>query len=82
MNDPFREEYWTAACIEIDTLEAMDAWKVVDQTDDIHIIDSIWTFKLKQFHDMLIKKSKATFCATGNQQLEGVDFFETCALVV
>ena len=25
-NGPFREEYWTAACKEIETLEGMDAW--------------------------------------------------------
>jgi hypothetical protein len=30
----------------------------------------------------LIKKFKARFCARGDQQLEGIDFFETYALVV
>ena len=82
MNGPFREEYWTAACKEIETLESMEAWDVVDRTPDMNVIYSIWAFKLKQFPDGLIKKFKARFCARGNQQLEGVDFFETYAPVV
>ena len=30
MNGPFREEYWTAACKEMEILESMEAWDVVD----------------------------------------------------
>ena len=47
MNGPFREEYWTAASKEIETLESMDAWGIFDWTDDMNVIDSIWAFKLK-----------------------------------
>ena len=54
----------------------------MDQTDDINVIDSIWAFKLKQFLDGMVKKFKVRFCARGDQQLEGVDYFETYALVV
>ena len=82
MNGPFDEEYWKARVKELDTLEEMDAWEVVDQTPDMNVIDSIWAFKLKRFPDGLIKKFKARFCARGDQQLEGVDFFETYAPVV
>ena len=41
-----------------------------------------WEFKLKHTSDGLIKKFKAQFCAKGDQQVEGVDFFETYAPVV
>ena len=37
---------------------------------------------MKRFPGGLIKKFKARFCARGDQQLEGVDFFETYAPVV
>ena len=30
MNGPFAEEYWEAACIEVETLEKMEAWDVVE----------------------------------------------------
>eukprot|EP00956_Cyclotella_meneghiniana_P015029 scaffold22790_cov42-Cyclotella_meneghiniana.AAC.1 len=82
MSGPFKEEYWKAAIKEIETLESMDVWEVVDRTDDMNVIDSIWAFKLKRFPDGMVKKFKARFCARGDQQLEGVDFFETYAPVV
>ena len=82
MNGPFADEFWKAAITELETLEGMDAWEIVDQTEDTNIIDSTWAFKLKRYPDGLIKKFKARFCARGDQQIEGVDFFETYAPVV
>jgi hypothetical protein len=82
MNGPFKDEYWKAAVKEIETLEAMDAWEVVDRDDEMNVIDSIWAFKLKRFPDGMVKKFKAQFCAWGDQQLEGIDFFKTYAPVV
>ena len=64
------------------TLEDMDAWDVVEQTDDMNILPSTWAFKAKRFPDGLIKKFKARFCARGDKQIEGVDYFETYAPVV
>jgi len=49
---------------------------------DHHVIASTWAFKCKCYPDGLIKKFKARFCARGDQQLEGIDFFETYAPVV
>jgi hypothetical protein len=82
MNGPFKEEFWKAALKEIETLESMDAWEIVDQEEGMNVIDSIWAFKLKRFPDGMVKKFKARFCARGDQQLEGIDFFETYAPVV
>jgi hypothetical protein len=82
MNSTFADEYWKAACKEIETLEKMGAWEVVDIAEGMNVIDSTWAFKLKRYPDGLIKKFKARFCARGDQQLEGVDFFETYAPVV
>ena len=67
--------------LEIATLEAIDAWSVIDCLDH-HVIASTWAFKCKRYPDGLIKKFKARFCARGNQHLEGIDFFETYAPVV
>ena len=51
MNGPFTEEYWEAACIEVKTLEKMDAWYVVDRTDDMNMLPSMWAFKCKHLLD-------------------------------
>ncbi len=59
----------------------MGAWDVIDRIDVMNSIDSTWAFKLKQYPDGLIKKLKARLCARGDQQIEGVDFFETYAPV-
>jgi hypothetical protein len=67
---------------KIFTLESINAWEVVDCKDDMNVINSTWAFKCKRYPDGLIKKFKASFCARGDQQLEGIDFFETYALVV
>ncbi len=48
----------------------------------MNVISSTWAFKCKRYPDGLIKKFKSRFCARGDQQLEGMDFFETHALVV
>ncbi len=47
-----------------------------------HVIPSTWAFKCKRYPDGRIKKFKARFCARGDKQLEGIDFFETYAPVV
>jgi hypothetical protein len=76
------DDYWKAMEVEIFTLESIDAWEVVDHKNDINVINSTWAFKCKRYPDGLIKKFKARFCACRDQQLEGIDFFETYALVV
>ena len=82
MNGQFSEEYWEAACTEVQTLEKMDAWEVVKREVGMNVLNSTWAFKCKRFPDGLIKKFKARFCARGDQQVEGVDYFETYVPVV
>lgn len=60
----------------------MGVWDVVDRQEGVNVIDSTWAFKLKWFPDGLIKKFKTCFCVCGDQQVHGVDFFETYAPVV
>jgi hypothetical protein len=64
--------------LEIATLETIDAWSVIDHFDHC-VIASTWAFKCKHYPDGLIKKFKACFCARGDKQLEGIDFFDTYA---
>ena len=56
---------------------------MVDCDDStMNVIDSIRAIKLKRFPDGKAKKFKARFCVRGDQQLEGIDFFEMYAPVV
>ena len=43
----------------------------------MNILSYTWAFKCKQFPDGLIKNFKARFCARGDQQIKGVDYFLT-----
>ena len=69
MNGPFKGKYWKAACKEMETVESMDAWEVVDREDNMNVIDAIWAFKLKRFPAGMVKRFKARFCARGDQQV-------------
>ena len=57
MDSEFADEFWKAAVTEIQILEAMGAWEVVDQTPDMNVIDLTWELKIKWFPDGLIKKA-------------------------
>ena len=63
MCGPFANEYCRATCTDIETLEKMVAWEVIDRTDDMNVIDSTWTFKLKRFPDSLIKIQDSLLCS-------------------
>ncbi len=41
------------------------------------VFPSTWAFKLKRFPDGSAKKFKGCFCACGDKQIQGIDFFET-----
>ena len=82
ISEKFPDECLKTVWTEIKTMEKMSAWYVIDRTDNMNDIDYIWEFDLKRFTDGLINKSRASFFARGDKQLEGVDSFKTYALVV
>jgi hypothetical protein len=82
MAGPNKEGYWQAAKKEVDTLVKKGSWEVVTKKAWMHVRPSIWAFKCKRFPDGIVRKLKARFCARGDRQIEGLDFFETFAPVV
>jgi hypothetical protein len=48
----------------------------------MNVLPSTWAFKIKRYPDGQVKKFKARFCARGDRQKEGIDYFETRAPVV
>ena len=83
MSGPDAAGFMEACKKEIDTLfRLMKAWIVVDREPWMNVIPSTWAFKRKRFPDGTVKKLKARFCARGDYQVEGIDFFDTFAPVV
>ena len=42
MNGPFADGFWDACYKEIDTLECMGVWEVVDREDWMSVIPATW----------------------------------------
>ena len=55
---------------------------MVDRTRGANTLGSTWAFQKKRCPDGNLKKFKAKFCLRGDQQVDGVDVFETFAPVV
>jgi hypothetical protein len=82
MSGPNKEGCWQAAKKEVDTLVKKGSWEAVTKKAWMHVLPSTWAFKCKRFPDGIIRKLKARFCARGDRQIEGLDFFKTFAPVV
>jgi hypothetical protein len=82
MGGPNAEGYWQACKKEYETLISMKVWEVVERQTWMNVIPSTWAFKCKRYPDGLVRKLKSRFCARGDRQIEGVDYFETYAPVV
>jgi hypothetical protein len=79
---PFQENFWQAMQIELNTLiNEFDCWEYVPNPGK-NVLPSTWAFKIKRYPDGRVKKFKAHFCARGDRQQEGIDYFETWAPVV
>ena len=86
MSSPDREGFIEAMHLEIQQLESLNAWAVVNRSKAIsegrRILSSTWVFKRKRYPDGRIKKLKARICVRGDQQVQDVDYFDTFSPVV
>ena len=82
MNGPYAEGYWEACKIEYDTLIRMGVWEEVAREPWMNVLPSTWAFRRKLFPNGEVRKLKARFCARGDRQIYGIDFFDTFAPVV
>ena len=82
MNGPNSDGFWEAAAKEAAILQNIGTWEQVERKPEMNVIQSTWAFKIKRFPDGLVRKLKSRLCVRGDQQIEGVDFFDTFAPVV
>ena len=83
MNGPDSAGYWEACKKELNTLaDKKHAWDVVERKPWMNILPSTWAFRCKRYPDGSVQKLKARFCARGDKQVEGIDYFDTFAPVI
>ena len=82
MSGPHSADYITAMKLEISTLMKQNTWTMIERSKDMNVLKGTWAFKLKRLPDGTAYRFKARFCARGDLQEEGVDYFETYAPVV
>lgn len=71
---------WEQACRkEVQNIEEMGVWDIVDRPKDSPVVGGRWHFKIKLNPDGTIAKFKARYVAKGYTQTEGVDYSETFA---
>jgi hypothetical protein len=68
-------EYLKAMKLEVDTLVGQQTWESVPRTEGMNVLKSTWAFKLKRLPDGTAYRHKARFCARGDLQKEGINFF-------
>ena len=79
---PFQAQFWQAMRIKFKTFtKEFECWEYVPNPGK-NFLPSTWAFKIKRYPDGRVKKFKARFCARGDRQQEGIDYFETWAPVV
>jgi hypothetical protein len=78
--------YMEAMENEMQQLEEKHPWDIIlisDVPEGANILDSTLAFKRRQFPDRRVRKLKACLCVQGDQQqIEGVDSFDTYAPVI
>jgi hypothetical protein len=86
MNGPDQEGFRKAMALEWDQLVAKETFTIEDRALPLSIKENIigvqWVYKRKRFPDGTIRKLKARLVVRGDQQVYGVDYFDTYAPVV
>ncbi|SOV03491.1 uncharacterized protein UDID_18685 [Ustilago sp. UG-2017a] len=75
------QQWQEAICKELDRLEAMGTWEIVDVPPNTRLVDSKIVLRLKLDANGIPIWHKARLVTWGFTQQEGIDFTETFALV-
>jgi hypothetical protein len=73
------DRWYEARTKELQGLEDMGAWELVDPPAGANILRSLWAFALKLNPDNTIERFKARLVIDGSQQKAGIDFEDTFA---
>ncbi|MBW0479607.1 hypothetical protein O181_019322 [Austropuccinia psidii MF-1] len=62
---------------ELDNINRLNIWEIVDRKPSDHPITTTWVFKVKHNYNHSITEHKARLCAQGFHQIEGLDYLKT-----
>ena len=85
MNGNDAEGFYQAMVKELEQLASINAYTEIlieSVPEGANILDSTWAFKRKRYPDGTVRKLKARWCVHGDQQIEGIDFFDNYSPVV
>eukprot|EP00957_Ditylum_brightwellii_P190616 14510564-Ditylum_brightwellii.AAC.1 len=82
MNGSGVDGFKDAVDTELGTLTDMKSWIIVERGAEMNVLESTWAFKVTQFQNRTINNLKTCLCVQGDQQIEGVNIFDTYNLVV
>jgi hypothetical protein len=82
INTPDVDEWIEVMKFELNVLDKMRVWDVVQLPANTNIIGSKWVFHYKYNPSGLIIKRRAQLVAQGFTQMFGVDYEETFSLIV
>lgn len=77
MNSPQAVNWKEAINEDLSSLQNNEIWNLVPLSEKNKVVETKWVFKIKYLPNRKFDKYKATFCAKGFSQMEGVDFSET-----
>ena len=76
------DKYIAAMKEEITNLQRMKTRELVDRHPNMNVLKGTWAFRLKRTPDGVAYRYRSRFCVRGDQQVYGVNYFETFAPVV
>ena len=83
MNRPDSARYWEACKKELYTLvDKKHTLDVIEHQQWMNILPSTWAYQCKRYPDGSVQKINARFCACGDKQVEGINYFDTFAPVI
>jgi hypothetical protein len=81
-NEANKDDHWVKAMNDgLDQIEKNNTWEMVQRPEVKNVIGSKWIFKNKVNEQGQVIKNKARLVCKGYDQIEGLDFGETFALV-